>query len=1074
MGTGSSIDGVDDVSAVEEGKGREMNPFLSGHDEVSSGTEYENEKKPVTKKLVIDVHGMTCSNCSGTVEKCLNDIKGVQHAAVSLMMERAEVIYRPDEVKEDFIVEEVEDCGFDAKIRPQHSPLDHSVNIMRIVAPVSSAAADTLRSLIESPGILSVDIPSRSDDKEGYPSNMLYIPTPAATTTAPPAKIPRILQKVIVKFDPDCVGVREVAMMVADSLGSFGYEGVWLETGDTLEAQQAETAANKKRELELWRFYFYMSLLFSLPVFFVAVVCGNIEKLGKPLDQKVFSQFSLTWKALVLFILATPVQLGPGYKFCTAAVKSIRHGAASMDVLIALGSGVAYLYSIFSIFMSFACGTNWNCKVFFDTSAMLISVVLLGRLMEHLTKGKTSEALTRLMQLQPKMATLVKASREVSVTVQTLAMSKGAQSKNGMVEGKEGLDDDDDDDDPLDAKRASAAEESLAKLSEFGMEEISVHLVQKGDILLVKRGATVPVDGILVKGETAVNQGMLTGEALPVYKQPWDRMIGGTTNVEKNVYMQADCENGRDSVLSQIVRLVQDAQGNKPPIQATADAVAAMFVPAVVLASFVTFVIWLAVLASGIAPSLSNEEPFLFALMRGVSVLVISCPCSLGLATPTAIMVATGVAASAGILYKTGAALEMAGRCTTVVFDKTGTLTEANASVVAHAIISLPKDLDEIKVWRMVASLESLSEHMLGSAIASFAMKEGQLTGSPTADTKRSDAQAEVKNYEARTGAGVRGVIEGSKVAIGNARWMKANGVEVTSKAEAVAASYNSKGHIACYIAVDDMIVGMVGISDTPKTDAPTLVQWLKEQNIKTYMITGDTANAAEYCASEVGIEQKNVYADALPQEKIRLIKQLQDSGEKVLFLGDGINDAPALAQADVGVSVSQGTDIAMETADVVMVRNDSLLDLATVIDLSRETLKRIKMNFGWALVYNVIGIPVAAGILFPAFHLLLPPELAALAMGCSSTSVVLSSLWLKRYSKPFRNDKNSSWGTHQGDGRYEEVDNASEISYDCDPAFEDDIGRLVSLRNMEAERSDKDRQMKIITGDDHYGDLEG
>eukprot|EP00472_Partenskyella_glossopodia_P001515 CAMPEP_0197532526 /NCGR_PEP_ID=MMETSP1318-20131121/40036_1 /TAXON_ID=552666 /ORGANISM="Partenskyella glossopodia, Strain RCC365" /LENGTH=1089 /DNA_ID=CAMNT_0043089107 /DNA_START=310 /DNA_END=3579 /DNA_ORIENTATION=- len=1007
----------------DEDKSKELKNLL-GEDDSSC-----DEQKYARSKIAVDIQGMTCSNCSGTIENCLKHLEGVEHASVSLMMERAEIVFRSAEISAEQIVEEIEDVGFDAKLIPLKAKDQQTNTHLLLAKPLSSKMEQNIRSLINLDGVSSVTINDGvifSSQKYIHiqPDSLkqqagVDLGTSSMFLEVEPV-VPSSLAEVVVDFDPKRTGVRKIARILANMSMKWNSvqgeaAGVWIDTGNSLEAQQEEYKRKKRQEIRKWRMYFYVSVAFSIPIFFVAIISRNISGLSSALQQRVFGRFGLTWQALLLFILATPVQFGPGQTFVKSAIKSLRHGSASMDVLIALGSSVAYFYSVFSVVMAFVCGSSWHCTVFFDTSSMLISTVLLGRMMEHSTKGKTSEALTKLMTLQPKTALLVNvASKHSSTAASCSDDSKEQHQHHDLLDKKIGANVDSSSSSQLKIEQAVVIEQAVsetpsADYSKFEIEELSVHLVQISDILLVKRGTRIPVDGVVVGGSSGVNQSMVTGEAMPVYKGRGDTVLAGTTNVEQNIYIKATCASPEQMVLSQIVKMVQDAQAKKPPIQAVADRIAAVFVPFVVFASLLTLLLWVILLKTGCvsADTMSSEfngDWFLFALMRAVSVLVISCPCSLGLATPTAIMVATGVGANHGVLYKTGEALEMAAKCDAVIFDKTGTLTEGKPKVVDEILCTNSMSMSPCLLWKMVRSVESLSEHILAKAITEYA--DTQLAAlahenKKLANSDSNHAEDPVKDFEAKTGFGVRGVFEGLRVVIGNKKWLDENDIKFPDYVLTSGRSQSERGNLCVYIAVKGQAVGVLGVSDSLKPDAGDTVQWLTKNNIEVHMLTGDTRRSAEYVAEQVGISMQNVTADALPQDKIDKVKELQRSGLHVLFVGDGINDAPALAMANVGVSVAKGTDIAMESADVVLVKDERLMELATVIDLSKTTLRRIKINFAWALVYNLLSIPIAAGILYPQFNFLLPPIAAAFAMACSSTSVVLSSLWLKRYKGP-------------------------------------------------------------------------
>lgn len=621
--------------------------------------------------------------------------------------------------------------------------------------------------------------------------------------------------------------------------------------------------------------------------------------------------------------LTIPIQFLVGAGFYKGMWSALRMRTFNMDSLIAIGTSVAFFYSLINFVLYYATtnsliGLN-GAKIpelYFETAAFLITFVTLGKWLEAKTKGQTSDAIKKLMGLQAKTARIL---------------------RNG-----EALD-------------------------------IPIDQVVKGDVVLVRPGEKIPVDGVIIKGSSAVDESMITGESLPVEKQVEDKVIGGTINKTGSFEFQAT-KVGSETTLSQIIRLVEDAQGSKAPIQAFADRISAKFVPAVILLAIATFVIWYFVLGAALS----------FALMAFTAVIVIACPCALGLATPTAIMVGTGSGAENGILIKGGEPLEAACKINTIVFDKTGTITKGKPEVTDTQSFS---DLDEDELLTIAASLEKQSEHPLAEAIYSYANEEGI--------TLR-----ETKKFKAIPGHGVQGEIDGKLYYFGNTRLMTETLNLPIEKYNRKISRLEEQGKTTMTLATKEEILGIIGVADTVKETSREAVDMLKKRGIEVYMITGDNERTANAIAKQVGVT--NVLAEVLPEDKANEVKKLQDQGKKVAMVGDGINDAPALAQAELGIAMGSGTDVAMETGGIVIIKND-LRDVVNAIDLSKSTMSKIKQNMFFALFYNVMGIPIAARI-FVGLGLVLKPELAGLAMALSSVSVVSNSILLRYYKPGKRN----------------------------------------------------------------------
>lgn len=742
--------------------------------------------------------------------------------------------------------------------------------------------------------------------------------------------------RVEVHFDPDLTGARDIVR----SLEGCGVSATVVNPAadQAQDKQQARARAHARR-------LFVISLVITLPIFLLAMVLPHIhDDVKKALHTRVVN--ALTVQLLVLCILTTPVQFVVGKCFYVGAYKALRLGHANMDVLIAMGTTAAYVYSVGSMIFSIA-DEEFEGDNYFETSAMLITFVFMGKYIELVARGKTSQALLKLMDLQPSTAVIVHPTEE------------------GVGDG------------PPDA-------------DEVREETIPVELLQRGDILKVLPGSEVPADGVVVFGVSSVDESMITGESRPVTKGVDDAVIGGTVNLTGLMHVRATSV-GSDSMLSQIVQLVQNAQMTRPPIQAMADRISARFVPAVVALASLAFVVWLivgyTVLPDDWLPPRTSR--FLFALLFFITTLVIACPCALGLATPTAVMVGTGLGAKHGVLIKSGEALETAHKIDSIIFDKTGTLTHGQPRVTDLYAVD---GADEEEVLVVAASAESGSEHPLGRAICEHASSIPAVRSrlSPCAD------------FEAVPGRGLRCTVAGVPVLIGNRAWMKAHTDGVPPTMEEVLVALEECGKTAVLVAHGGHVIGVIGIADALRPEAAAVVAKLAECNVEVWMVTGDNTRTAMSIAASAGIT--HVFAEVLPAEKAKKVQELQQQGKTVAMVGDGINDAPALVQADVGVAIGAGTDIAIEAADMVLMRSD-LRDVFTGIDISRRTFARIKLNFFYAFGYNVCALPIACGMFYPLMRAMMPPWVAGLAMAMSSVTVVCSSALLKRYRKPIFED---------------------------------------------------------------------
>lgn len=684
--------------------------------------------------------------------------------------------------------------------------------------------------------------------------------------------------------------------------------------GKASSRQSASPSDTAKKEYESMKRRVIWSFVFTIPLFYISM--GHM--MGWPMPEFFLGTENSMIYALTLFLLLLPVVI-INSKYYRMGFKTLLHGSPNMDSLIALGSGASLAYGVYALYkIAFGFGhedlamvDQFTHDLYFEGAGTILTLITLGKFFEARAKGKTSDAINKLLNLAPKTATVIR-----------------------------------------------GGEESM----------IPVEEVEKGDILIVKAGEAIPVDGTLLEGSASVDESAITGESIPVDKQAGDKVIGATINKSGYFRMQAD-RVGDETALAQIIRLVDDATSSKAPIAKLADKVAGIFVPVVIGIALVSAVIWLICGAS-----------FEFALTIAVSVLVVSCPCALGLATPTAIMVGTGRGAANGILIKSAEALETAHSVQTVVMDKTGTITQGKP-VVTDVISQTGISKDEL--LQTAASLEKLSEHPLASAIVEEAERQ-KLSLLP------------VEGFEQIPGQGIRGTIAGRECLAGNHKMMTAFSVE-DSVMEQMQKQMAELGKTPLFFAADHRLLGMIALADIVKPTSREAIQELQHMGIEVIMLTGDNQRTAEAIRRQVGVDQ--VIAEVLPQDKEREIRRIQEAGKKVAMVGDGINDAPALARADVGIAIGAGTDVAMESADIVLMKND-LLDVAGAIELSKATIRNIKQNLFWAFFYNIIGIPIAAGCYYTAFGLKMNPMVAALAMSFSSVFVVTNALRL-RFFKP-------------------------------------------------------------------------
>ena len=675
--------------------------------------------------------------------------------------------------------------------------------------------------------------------------------------------------------------------------------------GKSVEEELEEKNEKKEAHLREMKRNLTISAIFTVPLLFIAMA----DMVGIPMPAFLSPMQSPVSYALIQLALVLPI-IWLGRRFFVDGFKALSKGHPNMDSLVALGTSAAFLYSLYGTYHVLEGHAHFAMNLYYESAGVILTLITLGKYFEDVSKGKTSMAIQTLVGLAPKMATVLRDGQEV---------------------------------------------------------EVPVEEVQVGDLIRVKPGEKVPVDGIVTEGNSTVDESMLTGESIPVSKAVGDEVIGASLNKTGSFILKAT-KIGKDTALSQIIHLVEQAQGSKAPIAKLADKVSGVFVP---------IVIGLA-LVSGLAWYFLGQESWVFALTITISVLVIACPCALGLATPTAIMVGTGKGAESGILLKSGEALEEANHVNMVVFDKTGTITNGTP-VVTDVVTADNTDADALV--RLAASLEVASEHPLGEAIVAKAKEQGA-----TFD--------EVTNFEAIPGFGIKGHVGETLVFLGNEKWMRENGLANEAMNEK-ANHFAEQGKTPLYIGYNDAVQGLIVVADTVKESSARAIQTLHEMGIQVAMMTGDHERTAQAIAAEVGIDR--VFSEVLPQDKANYVSKLQEEGYIVAMVGDGINDAPALAQAQVGIAIGTGTDVAIESADAVLMKSD-LMDVPAMLKLSRATIRNIKENLFWAFAYNVIGIPFAMGVLHLFGGPLLNPMIAGAAMSFSSVSVVLNALRLKRW----------------------------------------------------------------------------
>lgn len=818
-------------------------------------------------KDTYNIEGMTCASCVQSIEKSVGKLKGLESVAVNLATEKMNVSYNESLISENDIKQAVNDAGY-------------------------TATKDIISKSFEIEGMTCASCVQTIEKGVGKLTGVANVSVNLAT------------EKMNVEFDEGSVSVSDIVKAVDDS----GYKAI-LESG-TSQTSSSDVDKRQAHIKELWT-RFKWSLVFTLPLLYIAM--GPMLPFGGlPLPEILNPMTNTVNFAITQLILTLPV-IYLGRSFYQIGFKALFKGHPNMDSLIAIGTTAALLQGAVMTTL-LATGLldigHSHPDLYFESAAVILVLITLGKYLEAVSKGKTSEAIKKLMGLAPKTARVIRNNKEV---------------------------------------------------------EISIDEVVTGDIIVVKPGDKIPVDGVIVEGSSAVDESMITGESIPIEKKIGDNVVGASINKNGSFRFKAT-KVGKDTTLSQIIKLVEDAQGSKAPIAKLADKVSGVFVPIVIVLAILSGLAWLFL----------GQESWIFALSITISVLVIACPCALGLATPTAIMVGTGKGAENGVLIKSGDALEEAQKLHTIVFDKTGTITEGKP--VVTDIVNY-NGFSENEVLSLAASAETGSEHPLGEAIVEGA-KERKLS------------LLDVKDFKAIPGHGIQVKVDEKNVLLGNQKLMTENKIEMFD-AQKTSDRLATEGKTPMFIAANGKLIGIIAVADTIKENSVAAIKKLHQMGIEVAMITGDNKRTAEAIAKQVGIDR--VFSEVLPEDKANEVKKLQNEGLHVAMVGDGINDAPALAQANVGIAIGSGTDVAIESADVVLMRSD-LMDVPTAVELSRATIKNIKQNLFWAFAYNVVGIPIAMGVLHLFGGPLLNPMFAGAAMSLSSVSVLLNALRLKGF----------------------------------------------------------------------------
>ncbi|KAG9771665.1 putative copper-transporting ATPase HMA5 [Exophiala dermatitidis] len=923
-----------------------------------------------TWTTTVAIEGMTCGACTSSVEGAFKDVPGLVRFNISLLAERAVISHDPIALPSEKIVELIEDAGFDAKIvSSQAETALHG----------SPVASQQLRIYGLSDGKAATDLENELRSNPGIKNAVISLSTSRATVT----------------YDPAMIGLRNIVSIIE----AAGFNALVADSEDN--NAQLESLA-KTKEIQEWKRAFFTSLGFAIPVFVISMILPMF------LPSLDFGRWQvipgLFLGDVICCALTVPVQFGIGKRFYRSAYKSLKHKSPTMDVLVVLGTSAAFFFSCFAVIVAVLIPPHNKPGTVFDTSTMLITFITLGRWLENRAKGQTSKALSNLMSLAPSMATIYEDPLYAEKLADAWTVPETpVNEKTPSISSRHNS---------LSAPSGPSAVEKV----------IPTELIEVGDVVILRPGDKVPADGIVTRGQSYVDESMVTGEPIPIFKKKGSALIAGTVNGAGKLDFKVT-RAGKDTQLSQIVNLVQEAQTSRAPIQRMADLVAGYFVPVIILLGLTTFIGWMVLSHTLPNPpkifvDRQSGGKFMVCLKLCISVIVFACPCALGLATPTAVMVGTGTASQQGILVKGGAALEAATRITHIVLDKTGTLTFGRLQVADTHIGALWASSEgKTKLWWTLLGLaEAGSEHPIARSVVNAAKQRLDL------DTE-DPFPGQVVTFGVTVGQGVSALIEAEdpdspdnqqakyKVYVGNAKFLRGKQIEIPADVEAEAAGTTSTssgatkrqpktGLTVVYVAINNEYAGTLDLSDTLKPTAPAAIAALHKMGISTSLVTGDTYNTALSIASLVGIPTDSIRASVSPGDKQSIVAELQAQGEVVAMVGDGINDSPALATANIGIGLVSGSDIAVEAADIVIMRSDDLLNIPAALHLCRVIFRRIKMNLIWACAYNVIGLPFAMGIFLPfGYHM--PPLMSATAMMFSSISVTLSSLALRWARRP-------------------------------------------------------------------------
>ncbi|GMF17349.1 unnamed protein product [Phytophthora fragariaefolia] len=893
------------------------------------------------RTVLLEIEGMSCAkNCAPKVQQALSETDGVVSASVEFESKTATVEVDPDgQFNDEDLLQAVRGAGSKFRARLVMPAIQGA--IAEKIVETNEVNKSTTQEVASSTTSDDVAISIESDKADIGEATLLV---GGMTCTSCSNSVENALkltegvvsavvsfatEKATIRFDKDVVGIRTLVETVED----IGYDASYVSGADAQKALGDQRA----KEITRYRVDFFVSVLFTFPILLIMMVFDNIKAIEQGLASGILP--GISWQTLIVAVLATPVQFYPARRFHVDAWKGMKNRVLGMSFLVSMGANASYFYGLFSVVRAILLNNSSVANPdMFMTSSMLISFVILGKFLESIAKGKTSAALSKLMELQVKSATLLVFSAD------------GTRIREEKV--------------------------------------VPIELVQRGDILKVVRGSSIPADGVVVYGEGRIDESMLTGESKTIKKVAGDRVLGATVDVDGLFHMKVTGVDN-DTALSQIIRLVEDAQTSKAPIQAYADYVASIFVPTVLGLSFLTFSVWYILCGFEVVPDNwipHTDSTFVFAFNFGIATLVVACPCALGLATPTAVMVGTGVGAEHGVLIKGGEPLQAAHNVNTILFDKTGTLTVGKP--VVTDVVVLTKKLSTEELIILAGSAELGSEHPLSKAIIEYAKFISSSLEQPT-------------GFRGVSGRGISCSVGEHKVVIGNREWMADNGLKRMSSIvlQQATLTFQNAGKTTIYMGVDDELSAVFGVADAPRKESIRTLRKLKQMGLDVWMVTGDNARTAFTIADQLGISRRNVMAEVVPSQKSSKVKQLQSTGRIVAMVGDGTNDSPALAQADLGIAIGGGTEIAIETAGMVLMKAN-LFDVITALDLSRTIFNRIRLNYVWALGYNCLLIPLAAGVLYP-FGFSIPPMFAGGAMAISSVSVVTSSLLLRYYTPP-------------------------------------------------------------------------